>query len=222
MPKPPPFLFKDCTLILLSAGRSAHNLRELRDRLIDVPDQSLIHHFYEPLLRPSFDDPEYDNDLAIWASRALHDEVLAERLGIVDPLDFPDIEELRIHLLDVVEERLAEVPVVPTALPGMQFHFLRSQIVVFSTELRAETPSELYRCIPGLSTSSIYLHFVDGRRRNDDRLDDFSAWLHQWGEPGRRLADSLAGVEFHHGSLAELRSRITSCLISTGDPRGVA
>jgi hypothetical protein len=66
-----PFEVKDCALITLALGKSALNLRELRDRVAEVPPQSLYHHFYETLLRPSFDDPEYRNDFALWSRRQL-------------------------------------------------------------------------------------------------------------------------------------------------------
>src|SRR6185369_3313249 len=54
---PEPFRFMDCALIILALGRTAHGLRELRDRAAEVPPQSIWHHFYETLLRPTFDDP---------------------------------------------------------------------------------------------------------------------------------------------------------------------
>ena len=81
-----PFELMDCALISLAIGKRAINLRELRDRIAEAPESSLYYHFYENMLRPSFDDPEYRNDFALWAKRALHDSRLAEQLGILDPL----------------------------------------------------------------------------------------------------------------------------------------
>ena len=83
----PPFEVKDSVLITLALGKSAHNLLELRNRIAEVPAGSLLHHFYEGLLRPSFDDPEYRNDFALWARRQLFDGALAERLGILSPFE---------------------------------------------------------------------------------------------------------------------------------------
>src|SRR5262245_24007426 len=126
---PPPFRFKDCALTILSLGRSAHNLRELRDWIAEVPAQCIAHHCYESLLRPAFDDPEYRNDFALWARRHLHDNVLAERLGGIDLPGTGDVELVRQQLLDIIEDRLAEVPYVPSVQPGHEFFFLRSQRV---------------------------------------------------------------------------------------------
>jgi hypothetical protein len=102
----PPFEFKDCAMIALSTGKSDQNLREMRERIADAPLESLLHHFHETLLRSSSDDPEYPNDFALWASRSLHDATLADRLAVLDTFDFEDVEGLRAHLIDVVEERL--------------------------------------------------------------------------------------------------------------------
>jgi len=209
--RPEPFLFKDCALTTISLGRSAQNLRELRDRVAEVPAQSISHHFYESLLRPAFDDPEYRNDFALWARRHLHDNVLAERLGVIDPLEYADLETLRHHVLEVIEDRLAETHHVPAVALGHEFYFLRSQQVILDTGRRAATPAELAERIPHLSTGSVFYHFIEGRRRPPLRVDDFSAWLESWGPPYERHRERLAAVDFHLWSLTELRARIACC-----------
>ena len=206
--RPAPFRFMDCALTILSLGRSAQNLRELRDRIAEVPAQSISHHFYESLLRPVFDDPEYRNDFALWARRHLHDDVLAERLGVIDPLGYDDLEAVRQQVLDVIEDRLAELPFVPVVAPGHEFYFLRSQRVILDTGLQVGTPAELGAQIPRLPTGSIYYHFVEARRRPPIRMDDFSAWLMDWGSSGGRCRERLAAIDFHLWSLTELRARI--------------
>jgi len=60
-----PFAVKDCALIAIATGERAHNLRELRDRLETTRPGCIYHHFWGGLLRPSFDDPEYQNDFAV-------------------------------------------------------------------------------------------------------------------------------------------------------------
>ena len=82
----PPFKVQDCAIITRMGGvSSAVNLRELRERIAVCPNETLYHHFCETLVRPTFDDPEFRNDFAVWASRHLRDRVLAERLGIIKP-----------------------------------------------------------------------------------------------------------------------------------------
>ncbi len=211
----------DCALITLATGRSAQNLRELRDRMTDTPPASIHHHFQESLLRPAFDDPEYRNDFALWARRHLRDVVLAERLTAIDPMGFSDIEELRKALLEVIEERLAEVTYIPWVPTGEEFHFLRSQVVVFDTGQRAETPADLAERIPTLSVGSVFFHFVEARRRPPIGLDDFSAWLVEWGPGYSRVCERLAQIDYTLWSLPQIRARIAAAFegVAQGTPR---
>jgi len=210
--RPAPFRFRDCALTILSLGRSAQNLRELRDGIAIVTASSISHHFLEGLLKPAFDDPEYRNDFAMWARRHLHDNILAERLGGIDPMDYEDVETLRQQALDVIEDRLAEIPYVPSVRPGREFFFLQSHRVILDTGLQAATPAELGAQIPRLPAGSIFYHFIEGRRRSPSRTDDFSTWLAEWGEGCARGRKRLVSIDFHLWSLTELRARIARCL----------
>ena len=177
---------------------------ERRGRVVDG--------FYESLLRPAFDDPEYRNDFAVWARRHLHDNVLAERLGGIDPLDWDDLEAIRRQLLDVIEDRLSEIHFVPWVAPGREFFFLQAHRVILDTGLQASTPAELGRLIPRLPSGSILYHFIEARRRPATRVDDFSTWLADWGDPFDKYRERLAAIDFHLWSLTELRTRIARCL----------
>lgn len=207
----PPLRIMDCSLLIRSLGRSAQNMRELRDHIAGVPEQSISHHFYDSLLRPTFDHPEFRNDFARWAARHLLDEPLAERLAVTDPMDHADLEQLRQHLLDLVEDRLAEVAEVPQAPRGKEFHFLSSQFVIADTGLRARRPTELAAMIPVLSTGSVFFHFVDARRRPPLRRDDFSFWLEGFDPDFRSARERLESIDCYQWSLTELRERIAAC-----------
>lgn len=207
-----PFRIMDCAVTTLAPGRSAQNLREFRDGVAEVPAGSIAHHFYESLLRPVFDDPEYRNDFAVWARRHLHDNQLSERLGAIDPMRFPDIESVRQHLLDVIEDRLSESLLVPSAAPGHEFYFLSSRMVIFDTGNSARNPRELASRLPRLSTGSVYYHFVEGRRRPPLLDDDFSVWLSEWGPRYDACRASIAGIDYHLWSLTEMRALLARCL----------
>ena len=205
---PAPLRILDCSLLILSVGRSAQNLRELRDHLTIVPAQSIAHHFYDSLLRPTFDHPEYRNDFARWAGRQLRDELLAERLGVLDPIDYPDLEALRQSLIDIIEDRLAEVHDVPQAPGGQGFHFLGSRFVIIETGVRVSAPGDLAIMLPSLSTGSIFIHFIEARRRTPLRRDDFSLWLEQWGPEYEQVCRRLEAIDHYLWSLTELRELI--------------
>jgi hypothetical protein len=207
-----PFEIKDCALLTLAVGKSAQNLRELRDRLAEVPAGSIVHHTWEAVLRPSFDDPQYRSDFALWAEHRLGDRVLAERIGTLDPLDFDDVEALRAALIERVEERLAELPWVPAVQPGGEFHFLRSQVVVFETGDRVDDPEALAAKVQNFGRGSIFYHFVEARRRSPNQEDDLSRWLAGRGEAAEAARRRLAAVDILFGSLADLRDRVVAAM----------
>jgi len=203
-----PFAVKDCALIALATGRCAQNLRELRDALEAVQPSSLYHHFWGGLLRPRFDEPEFNNDFAAWARHALHDWVLAERLAVIDPTEFQELEGLRRELVEVIEERLDERELIPWSKPDQQFHFLDSLIVVFDTHRRVEHPRELVEALAGMTRSSVFYHFIDARRRRPDGIDDFRGWLREQGDGYPELCEQLATMDPFFSSLAETRQRL--------------
>lgn len=208
-----PFNIKDCTLISRMAGLdTAMNLRELRDRVRICPRESLFHHFCETVIRPTFDDPEFRNDFAIWAAHNLRDRVLAERLGILNPYTLDDFEHLRLQVLDIIDERLSEQAFIPWAPRGEEFQFMQAVTVVFETGLQLKNPDDLVRTLPAMSLSSIYYHFVEARRRTKDRKDDFSTWLMDFEDGIEPLLKSLKSIDFYFLTLSELKQKIINAL----------
>src|SRR3990172_8358354 len=63
------FVIQDCSLLIRTSGLlPAADLRELRDRIAACGGNVLFHHFFETPLRPTFDNPDYRNDLPpFWA-----------------------------------------------------------------------------------------------------------------------------------------------------------
>lgn len=204
------FAIKDCALIAIATGKKAQNLRELRDVLETIQPGSIYYHFWGGRLRPRFDDPEYNNDFATWARHALHDGKSAERLSVIDPTDFGDLEALRQEVVEVLEDRLAESEYVPWARADQQFNFITSQIVVFDTHRRIDLPQELVEVVPSMSVGSVFYHFIDARRRTPDSIDDFRAWLYGFGDSYRELCDRLATVDPYFPTLTQLRDELAA------------
>lgn len=210
--RPDPFAVKDCALLAIATGSHAQNLREFRDQLRVVPVASIYYHFWGRLLRPSFDDPEFSNDFASWARHGVHDHPLAERLAVIDPTDFADLDALRLEVLEVVEQRLEEHAFVPWARGDHEFHFLRSQIVVFDTPYSVSRPRDLAGLFPQLPLTSIFYHIIDARRRTPLRTDDFRAWLAGFGHRYDDMITHLGFLDPFFSTLAELRDTITRLL----------
>jgi hypothetical protein len=203
-----PFSVKDCALVALATGRKARMLQEFRSSLAVVDAASIYHHFWGGLLQPRFEEREYNNDFAAWMHHGLHDEILAERLAALDPTRFPDLEAVRHEIIEQIDIRLDETELLFWTRATRQFDFVCSQIVVFDTDRRLDRPADLGGAIDGMSTSSIFYHFIDARRRTRDGRDDFSDWLDGWGETFAPLCDRIADIDPYFGSLAELRNEL--------------
>jgi hypothetical protein len=208
-----PLYLKDCALIALATGKRAQNLRELREHLRLIPTNSIYYHFWGGLLRPRFDDPEYHNDFAIWAAHSIHNKSLAERLAVIDPVAFRSLEELRIELLDVIEESLDETEFPIWARRDDQFEFIQHQIVVFDTEKSIEKPDELADMLSQLPIGSIFFHFIDARRRNDNSLDDFQNWLTQFGNECREMCEAISAIDPYFNNLKKLKEALIQTVL---------
>jgi len=215
-----PFEVKDCALLIRMSGLPpAMNLRELRDRIASCGENVLYHHFCETTLRPTFDDPDYRNDFAVWSKLYLGDRVLAERLGILDPYSMGGTEELRAATLEIIDDRLGELTMVPWVRPGDEFLFKEATTVVFDTGERIRHPRELAPALRRMTNGSIYYHFLEALRRTPMGKDDFSAWLLGAGKEYELYLRSLGSIDYHFHSLALLRKELVRALTQMEDAR---
>lgn len=202
------FNIMDCALIAIATGEKAQSLRELRDKLKTAHPGCLYYHFWAGMLRPSFVDPEFQNDFAVWTSRNMHDLKISEQLSLIDPNEFKNMEELRREVLEVIEQRLYELDYVPMVKMGEEFQFIRSQTVVFETGISINEPRKFLDVISNLSLGSIFYHFIDSRRRTEESKSDFSLWLQGFGEKYKALSDGLDKIDPYFTTLGELRQVI--------------
>ena len=124
---------------------------------------------------------------------------------------------MRQRLIDTIEERLDETEVLSWVPPDRQYQFIRSQIVVFSTDHSADAPEQLAAVIPQLPASSVFYHFIDARQRLPDAEDDFRAWLSSWGERYADLRRQLAAIDPYFTSLYALRDQVARSFAGLAD-----
>ena len=130
-----PFEFKQCINILKSTGRKARNLRELRDLIATVSNDSLYYHTYQYFMKGSM--LEYTNDFSYWVGEALGEKVLEEYLSDIDPYAFNDMNDIRNELLDVIDAYMESFPSQREVLPGVDFHFNVAITITFPMAIRA-------------------------------------------------------------------------------------
>jgi hypothetical protein len=217
--KPGPFAIRDCALVVVATGYSASDLRGLRDALLHVGAASIYHHFWGRLLQPQFAEREFNNDFASWVFRSLNDKTLAERLSVIDPSDFTEIDDLRHELVDLIEARLDERDLSAWHHAADPLHFTQAQMVVFSAGQQVDTPEELARLVPEMQQGSIFYHFIDARRRTPGGRDDFSAWLTGRGAEYADAVARLAAIDPYFSSLATTQRALAEALGGLAGPQ---
>lgn len=205
-----PFYVRDCALAPIATGIKAQTSGEFRDRLALVPLSCIYFHFWSPRLQSTLENWEHQNDFSFWAHHCLHDDILAERLELLNPSEYPDLEKLRAEIIEIVDRRLDEQETIPFTNRDHQFQFIHSKIVVFQTPHKANHPQELLQILPKMSRSSLFYHFIDSRRRTQPMGgDDFTLWLNGFSDFAD-LTFEISKIDPYFISLAGLRQKLIS------------
>lgn len=198
-----PLHIKDCVLLNIATGVRAQNVKELMDALATIHPRSIIYHFWNKKLRPSFEEPEYNNDFASWAYNNLHDNRLAERLSLINPVSFPETEDLRKKLIEVLDFSIEENQSNEDSKESEKFQFTHSEVVTFDTDIVVNKPEEFSNIVNELSLGSIYYHFI----YTNDPSDNIIAWLAGFGDKYKDLTLEIINLDPYFFTLDELRSR---------------
>jgi len=213
------FRFIGCSEIQEILGKQAEDERQLAELLEEVPLDSVYFHMHSFFLRQRFIRRTYPNDFADWVDEQVRDHVLAERLSVVDPFDFPTLEALREELISIIDDHLSSMSTVPRAGFETPFYFNRSRILEVPTGLEAGTLREFRDAISEVDDSAIYFHVFEAHLRLQREENDFSAWI-RGSLKLPELADRMKGLNPYLGSLERLRSSLlTMCDDHLANPR---
>jgi hypothetical protein len=209
---PNPFWFRECFLIPMPIGRKAINLRELLHAIREAEEPVLYYHLLQSRLIQSQPAVEYPNDFAIWAASALQDSQLAEKLSSFDPFEYEDLAQVRQAMVDIMEEYLWDLPNVPWARPGMEFHFCEASTVVMRSEISAKNLEEFCQALQYVGMDSIYYHFFEARWRLEAQdTDDFSYWIGtNFDLP--ELVAAIRAIDVYFYTLPEIRSTLLNLI----------
>ena len=192
----------------MATEHRAQNLREFKYGITKVHPDSIYHHFWGRLLQPSFDEPEYSNDFASWVRHGLRERALAERLSVIDPTEFPDIENLREEIIETIESRLDEGEYVSWSLAENQFYFLRSKLIILDSGITVQTPEQLGRALRKIPIGSVFYHLIDARRRTGSGSDDFTEWLRGIGDKYGNLIQKIDAIDPFFSCLETIRQKL--------------
>jgi trehalose synthase-fused probable maltokinase len=202
-----PFSFMACLELMEFVGLRAENERQLADLLEEVPLDSIYYHTHSFFLRHKFAAGAYPNDFATWAAIQVRDRTLGERLAMVDPGLFPNLQALREELVAVIDDHLRGLQVVPGPISGEPFEFLQSRLVEIPTGLQAATLEQFRDVILEVDLTAIYYHLMEARMRLGRGQNDFAAWVER-GLGLSNLAAKIRAVDPYAASLEQTRLRL--------------
>jgi len=211
-----PFRFFTERRLVELTGLSARNLPELATILHTVSGSSVFYHTHHEFLAHHFEKPVVYNDFAVWVREALQEDALAERLAAVDLLAFTTIRQLREAILSLIESCMqSRNRDSRECLPDDEFHFCKSKSFILPTGIVAQDPSDFFAKLPGITTSSLYFHFLEARLRLGRPTNDFSHWLASQGQ--LQLSHAIDQLDPYRLTLDELKDD----LIQLGSKYGV-
>ena len=202
-----PFQFTACLELREFVGLRAENERQLADLIEEVSLDSIYYHTHSFFLRHKFLVGAYHNDFANWAAVQVRDRALGERLAMVDPRTFPDLQALREELVAVIDDHLRGLQIIPGVIFGEPFEFIQSRIVEVPTGIEVRTLREFREALLDVDVSAIYFHLVEARIRLGRGRNDFAAWLEQ-GLDLTGLAAKVQSLDPYTGTLEQTRARL--------------
>jgi hypothetical protein len=203
------FEFRQSVSILKSTGKKAGTLRELREQIASISEESIYHHTYQYFQKGHV--REYTNDFAHWAGESLEERALSERLSNIDPYTYADISELRAAILSVIDDHLDTFPEPREAMQRDEFHFTQTVTLVYPAGMRARNLAEFLMAIKYVDSGSIYYHFYEARKRLGATVDDFTAWL-EGALDKKELAVRIRAIDPFMHSIEGIREHIAAAI----------
>lgn len=193
-----------------ATGFRASTIRELLKHMTRVGGASIFYHTHASYLEHHFVKQRFYNDFATWISSSLQEHKLAEQIAGIDMMNYTSIRDLRVAMIRVIEEHLAERKGERSrkAPPGEEFHFCKAKSFVFPTGIEARSVPEFFQCLHHISPLSLYFHVFESRLRLQRATSDFSVWLADMGADD--LAQKINRLDPYAFTLEELRERIIS------------
>ncbi|MEX2148170.1 MAG: DUF5752 family protein [Candidatus Rokuibacteriota bacterium] len=204
-----PFVFIGCVELREALDFRADDERELLERIEEIPAGSVFYHTHGYFLRHRPVTTAYGNDFAAWVATHVRDQVLAERLAVVNPFEFRTLEDLREELVSIISDHVLHLSTVPRVEFGEPFFFQQSHIVEVELTVPATTLAEFRAGLAEVDSSAIYYHMVEARARLGRRSGDFAEWTRSsLGLPD--LAERIERIDTYMTSLERVRARVLS------------
>lgn len=201
-----PFVFKSELWIPRYTGIKAYSVKDFLEALKVVDELSIFYHMYINIFNyhnlPTF----YPNSFSYWLYKIGHSS-LAEKLSIIDPLDYYELEELRNVLVKTIEKNYEENHNKKTKIP---FYFIKADREIFECGKIANNLEEFVKGVKKSSINSVFFHLVTSRINHKTLINDYSTWLFNIGEA--KKAEKINKLNLYTMNLYEIKNKIIKIL----------
>lgn len=201
------FYFNGCVEIKELLGKKASDIEELLEYIEEAPLDSIYYHTHGYFLRHPYIAGEYPNDFADWVAIQIRDKILGEKLATVTPKGNETLQDVRNHLIEIIDNYINEINHIPSLTYGRPFYFMQSHIIEIPTGLKASNLKEFIETLKIVNISAIYNHIFEARLRDNLGRSDFSIWL-DLSLKEKELAEEIETIDFYMYSLEGLRKKL--------------
>jgi hypothetical protein len=213
-----PFEFMTSSSLVTVTDRRASDVRELLAGIKEVPGSSIYHHSHQAYREwQTFDKPPV-HDFGYWTGEVLRERSLGEKLITVDPTQYDDIRGFRKELIRIIEQHLADKPILIRCPPGSEFTFCQSVSIISNTGIKAGDIDGFINAMGMVTNRSLYYHLFEARLRLKRSDNDFSIWFREQLEKSE-LASQISSLDISIYSMNQIRARL---FVILGQYQGVS
>jgi hypothetical protein len=208
-----PFHFIGCVELREMLGRKAADIQQLMAGIEEAPPDSIYYHTHSYFLRHEQAPTLFSNEFATWVAVSVRERALGEKLGLIDPFEFRDLESLRSEIVGTIDDHLKRLWNVPRLIQGEPFEFIRSHIIEVDLELTASSLKEFRDLLASVDRGALFNHICEAKIRKGRRSGDFVAWIESDSGLGLGdLAQQVAAIQPLGLSLEGIRTRMLAIL----------
>jgi len=203
-----PFVFKAELWIPQYTGIKVTSVRDFIQTLKIIDKYSIFYHMYVNIFNYHNLPVYYTNSFAHWFYKNNY-LLLAEKISIIDPLDYYDLEELRKDLVQTLESNYNQIIDKHDLQP---FYFIKADRCILECDRKATNLEEFIEGIKASSINSLFYHLVTSKIQNRTSVNDYTAWLISIGEA--KKAEAINKLDLYAMNLYEIKKEIIKILES--------
>ncbi len=197
------FRFKSEVWTSEYTGIKANTIHAFLKALRHVHEDVIYYHLYRNIFEFHYLPLDYANSFAYWMAENGY-YVLAEKLSVIDPLQYTSLEDIRHDIIRILEDSGEDLDV----LCSKPFYFIRAVRMAVDLNIVAKDLESFVNGLKKIGWHSLFYHLVTARLKLGKPINDFSLWFESIGEI--ELAREIEKVNLWAHTLREVKGQLIS------------